>query len=105
MATRDEMAKIITDMEDDIKGWPVRSIRYYSGRFPDVAKEIIWHILRHAESNGRRYNGYNGVYVKDEPCTYWLVGDYIVTHLTDNLDFNAEMLTEDMMDELIIEKA
>ena len=68
-----------------------------------------WYYLRcmmcNAEDNGRYYNGYNGVYVKDELCTYWRVGDYVITYLTDDLDFNADMLTEDMMDDLIIERA
>jgi len=41
----------------------------------------------------------------DNLYTYWIVGDYEVSYITDDLDFSAEMLTEDMMDELIIEKA
>ena len=40
----------------------------------------------------------------NKPCTYWTVGDYIITYLTDNLEFNAGMLSEDMMDDLIIEE-
>jgi hypothetical protein len=55
-----------------------------------------------AEDRGLAYNSVFGM--DSEPCTYWLVGDYIVTYLTDDEDFNAEMLTEDMMDELIIEE-
>ena len=106
MATRDEMCKMINTIEGEDQGWIARLVCGQPARFPNsIVRDIIWYALRQAEDNGRRYNGYNGVYVKDELCTYWLVGDYIVTHLTDNLDFNAEMLTEEMMDDLIIEEA
>jgi len=33
---------------------------------------------------------------------YWNLGDRTIFHLTDDEDFDASMLTEDMMDELII---
>ena len=106
MATIEEMCKMINAMEDEEQGWIARLVCGQPARFPDsIVRDIIWYALRHAEDNGKYYNGYNGVYVKDELCTYWIVGDYIVTHLTDNLDFCASMLTEDMMDDLIIEKA
>jgi hypothetical protein len=55
-----------------------------------------------AEDRGLVYNG--GHRAHNEPCTYWIVGDYIVTYLTDDEDFDATMLTEDMMDDLIIEE-
>ena len=55
-----------------------------------------------AEDRGLVYNGGHGAH--NEPCTYWVVGDYIVTYLTDDETFGATMLTEDMMDELIIEE-
>jgi len=106
MATREEMTKIITDMDIDTKAWIVGAAWNDFEKFPeDFTKTVIWCALRHAEDKGMCFNGYNGVYVKDEPCTHWLVGDYIVTYLTDDLDFNAEMLTEAMMDDLIIEEA
>ena len=64
-----------------------------------------WYYLRclmyNAENNRRRYN--DGYGEHNIPCTYWLVGDYKVTYLTDDPDFNADILTEDMMDDLIIE--
>ncbi len=108
MATREEMCRMINAIEGEDQGWIARLVCGQPARFPDsIVRDIIWYALRHAESNGRRYNGYNsynGVYVKDEPCTYWLVGDYIVIYLTYDPDFNAEMLTEDMMDDLIIEE-
>jgi len=44
-----------------------------------------------------------GAYGPDlKRCAYWYVGDYIIIHLTDDVDFDARMLTEDMMDNLII---
>lgn len=55
-----------------------------------------------AEDRGLVYNGAFGA--DNEPCTYWVVGDYIVTYLTDDVVFDATMLTEDMMDDLIIEE-
>lgn len=70
-----------------------------------LVNDIMLCVLRHAEEDGRYYNGYNGVYVKDELRTYWLVGNYVVSYLTDDPDFNADMLTEEMMDDLIIEEA
>lgn len=106
MATREEMCKMINATEDDDPGWIARVVCGQPAQFPaSIVKEVVWHALRHAEEDGRHYNGYNGVYVKDELCTYWLVGDYIVTYLTDDPDFNAKMLTEEMMDDLIIEEA
>ena len=61
-------------------------------------EDLIRQVLCDAEDRGLVYNGASGA-----PCTYWVVGDYIVTYLTDDEDFFAEMLTDDMMDELIIE--
>ena len=55
-----------------------------------------------AEDRGLVYNGAFGA--DNEPCTYWIVGDYVVTYLTDDETFDATMLTDDMMDDLIIEE-
>ena len=100
MATREEMCKMINAMEDDNPGWIARVFCGQPTQFSDsIVKEVMWQALRQAEANGRRYNGY-GIY--DEPCTYWMVGDYVVTYLNNDLFFNATMLTEAMMDDLII---
>lgn len=102
MATRDEMCKLINTIEGEDQGWIARLVCGQPARFPNsIVRDIIWYALRHAEDNGRHYNG---AYVKEKPCTYWLVGNYIITYLTDDPDFNAEMLTDDMMDDLIIEE-
>jgi len=53
-----------------------------------------------AEENGMAGKGAYGSHL--ERCTYWYVGDHIIIHLTDDVDFNACMLTEEMMDNLII---
>ena len=37
-----------------------------------------------------------------EVCTVWVVGAYEVTYLTDDEGFHAGMLTDEMMDDLII---
>ena len=55
-----------------------------------------------AETRGLVYNGAFGADCK--PCTYWIVGDYVITLLTDDEDLSASMLTEDMMDELVIQE-
>lgn len=76
---------------------------------PDHSKVCLRKALRYAEDNGECYNS---VYtVKDDSdtyeiagCTYWKVGDYEITYITDDLNFSARMLTEDMMNDLIIEK-
>lgn len=65
-------------------------------------KDFIRRLLLNAEARGLVYNGAFGAH--NEPCTYWIVGDCIVTYLTDDEDFNATMLSDDMMDELIIEE-
>jgi hypothetical protein len=67
----------------------------------DIKAFILRRLLK-AEDNGKVYNGAFGA--DKVPCTYWIVGDCIITYLTDDEYFNAEMLTEDMMDELIIEE-
>ena len=63
---------------------------------------LIIQVLMDAEDNGHAYNGMYGAHCV--LCTYWVVGDYIVTYMTDDQDFSASMLTEDMMDDLIIEE-
>ena len=63
---------------------------------------VIRQALMDAEDRGDVYNGRYGAH--RVPCTYWAVGDYIVTYMTDDQDFIASMLTEDMMDDLIIDE-
>lgn len=64
--------------------------------------EELKQALINAEDWGLAYSGGHGAH--NVPCTYWLTEDHIVTYLTDDEDFSAEMLTEDMMDDLIIEE-
>ena len=64
--------------------------------------DLIRQALIIAEDNGLAYNGGFGAH--NVPCTYWVVGDYIVTYMTDDEDFDASMLTEDMIDDLIIDE-
>ena len=55
-----------------------------------------------AEDNGRsgRYSDQCDQYV----LYYWLVDDRVITYTTEDEDFDAWMLTEDMMDELVIKE-
>lgn len=69
----------------------------------DEAKHYLRRVMVNAEDRGRYYNGVYAEY--NEPCTYWKVGDYIIAYLTDDLRFHTSMLTDDMMDDLIIERA
>lgn len=69
---------------------------------PGGLRHHIREVLLIAEDKGLSYNGVFGV--NDEPRTYWLVGDYIISYITADLDFSVVMLTEDMMDGLRIEE-
>lgn len=102
MATRKEMAKIINDMDIDTKAWIVVTAWDDFEKFPeDFTKTVIWYALRQAEGLGLCRNDY----YEGKFCTCWRVGDYNIYYVTDDEDFSVEMLTEDMMDELIIEEA
>ena len=110
MATIDDMIEMVNTLEDEKKGWSARTIWGKPGRFPgSLVKSIMWQALRHAEEDGLSYNEMHG---NNEWCTYWRVGNYLVSYVTDNeylnsemLPVNAEMLTKEMMDDLIIEEA
>ena len=67
-----------------------------------ISRALIRLVLINAEDDGRIYNGTFGA--DNVPCTYWIVGNYIVTYITDDEDFDASMITEDMLDDLIIEE-
>ena len=67
-----------------------------------IEEVCIRQALMDAEDRGLVYNGAFGA--DNEPCTYWVTDDYVITYLTDDDTFDATMLTEDMMDELIIEE-
>jgi hypothetical protein len=110
MATIDEMHNVINNMVENDDKWLLRLImeiprHFWYSRVADVMVRALFQ----AEDNGECYNS---VYtVKDDSdtyeiagCTYWKVGDYEITHITDDLNFSARMLTEDMMNDLIIEK-
>ncbi len=101
MATREEMIKMLNTMEDDVQEWVARNIWNYPGKFSeDIVKDFVWHALRHAEEEGMGYSGTDG----EKLYIYWDVGDYEVSYITYDKVFNANMLTEEMMDDLIIEE-
>ena len=70
-------------------------------RFSCVVTDLLYQALRDAENNGKCYNNF----YEWKYCTCWKVGGYIITYPSGDVDFNADMLTEDMMDDLIIEEA
>ena len=103
MATYEEMVKMLNELDDEDKGWNARTIWGKPGKFPgSVVKSVMWQALRQAEGRGRCYTG--GYRAGHEPYTYWKIGAYKVTYFTDDLFFNTTMLTEEMMDDLIIEE-
>ena len=67
----------------------------------EIIKDIVRQAMINAENKGMAYNGAGA---NDEPCTYWLLDDYIITFLTDDETFDAAWLSDDMMDDLIIEE-
>ena len=64
--------------------------------------EEIRQAMINAEDDGSVINGAFGPH--REPCIYWVDSDFIIVYITDDETFNAEMLTEDMIDDLIIEE-
>jgi mRNA-degrading endonuclease YafQ of YafQ-DinJ toxin-antitoxin module len=63
--------------------------------------EKLRQALINAEDTGKVCKVTSGEY--SDPRICWIVGDFIIVYVTDDEDFNATMLTEDMMDDLIIE--
>jgi len=97
MATLKEMRRVVDSISID------SPLAYWIQPFPlDESKYYLRGVMINAEGEGQYYNGGYGAYNK--PCTYWKVGDYIVAYLTDDLRFHASMLSDDMMDDLIIEE-
>jgi hypothetical protein len=101
MATISEMCDVIDYMNKNNSEWLFGIVMYT----PECTKcsivvDVFIRALLQAEDNGRSYYGVYGAH--DEPCTYWMVGDYVVTYPTDDLRFNAGMLTDAMLDDLII---
>jgi hypothetical protein len=97
MATLKEMSNVIDSIPIDS---PIAcGVQPYT---LDESKHYLKRVMSNAEEEGMFYNGGYGAY--NEPCTFWIVGDYIITYLTGNLDFDAAMLIGDMMYDLIIEE-
>ena len=89
------MAKIgeMLDVINSVSETPVE--------YSTLIKSYLRLALCAAEDSGGCYNyEYMG-----QPCTFWVVGSYHVTYITDDKDLFADYLTEDMMDDLIIEEA
>ena len=68
--------------------------------YSKVIKDSLRRAMQSAEYYGVHYNGQYGM----DLCTVWVVGAYEVTYLTDDEGFHAGMLTDEMMDDLIIEE-
>lgn len=101
MATENEMIAVIDGVYDNRTVFKI--LRDTPRKYSSIVMDLLYQALRDAEDSSMYYNDGYGAY--DKLCTCWMVGDYTVIHLTDDPDFNADMLTEDMMDDLIIEKA
>jgi len=103
MATIEEMAEVVNDLYRNSGEMAGIILNLSARRFSSIIMDLLYHAMLGAEYNGEYYN--DGYGADNELCTCWSVGDYTVVYLTDDEDFNAEMLTEDMMDDLIIEEA
>lgn len=97
MATLKEMSDVIDSIPmDSPLAWDVQPYTL------EESKHYLRRVMVNAEGEWQFYNGVHGA--QNAPCTYWVVGDYIITYLTNDGDFHASMLTDDMMDDLIIEE-
>ena len=102
MATIDEMHNVINNMVENDDKWLLRLIMETPRHFwCSMVADVMVRALFQAEDNGRCYNDY----YEQKYCTCWRVGDYIITYPSGYVDFSAGMLTDDMMDDLIIEEA
>ena len=86
MATIEDMANVVYDTG----ATPIPKGR---------VKNSLRRAMQSAEDLGQYYNSQYGL----DLCTYWNVGCYNVIYITDDYYFHAGMLTDDMMDDLIIE--
>ena len=97
MATLKEMSNVVDSLPID------HPLAYGVQPYTlDESKHYLRRVMVNAEDEGMYHNGVHGVFY--EPCTYWVVGYYIITYLTNDLEFHAGMLTDEMMDDLIIEE-
>lgn len=101
MATEKEMLMFFCGMEAQDKGWIGKTIWKTTQRFSRTVYDVMWRALYVAEDLGSCHNDY----YEGKFCTCWEVGDYNIMYITDNEDFSIMMLTEEMMDDLIIEEA
>ena len=97
MATLKEKSNVIDSLPmDSPLAWGGQPYTLYE------SKHYLRCVMSNTENEGMCHNG--GYGADCEPCTYWVVGDYIITYITDDLDFDAGMLTDEMMNDLIIEE-
>ena len=91
MATIEEMARVL----------------YNEGATPlpeSRVKDTLRRALQLSEVEGLYY-GIACAQTEHILCTVWEVGDYEVTYMSDDEDLGAKDLTDEMMDDLIIEEA
>lgn len=99
MATIEDMASVVNNVYHNSGEMADRILKRSSRRFPSIVMDLLYQALRDAENEGRCYNDF----YKRKYCTSWRVGDYIIIYPSGYIDFNADMLTDDMMYDLIIE--
>ena len=114
-ASHEEMAKMFMFLEEDQRGWISDTFcKGYLTYRHDLLKDVMLKALRFAERPdiGECWNG--TLVLKDEPhnhiekgCMTWKIFSngyfYRVHYITDELDVHADSLTEEMMDDLLIE--
>lgn len=109
MATIEDMAEVVNNVYHNSGEMADRILKRSARRFSSIVMDLLYQALRDAENSGQWHME---TYGNSEWCSYWRVGDYLVTYSTDDEFFNtelvpinADMLTDEMMDDLIIDVA
>lgn len=109
MATIEDMAEVVNNVYHNSGEITSRILKLSSRRFSSIIMDLMYQALRDAENDGKSYNDFYIPPILNrslwESCTCWRVGDYIITYLTDDEGFEVDMLTDEMMYDLIIERA
>lgn len=101
MATIEDMASVVNNVYHNSGEMADRILKRSSRRFSSVIMDLLYQAMRDAENDGQAFNGVD----EEKSYIYWDVGDYLVSLITYNRVLSVEMLTEDMMYDLIIEEA
>lgn len=100
MATIEDMASVVNNVYHNSGEMADRILKRSSRRFSSIIMDLLYYALKYAEDEGLGYSGTDG----EKWYIYWEVGDYEVSYISYDRVSYADMLTEEMMDDLIIEE-